>query len=92
VWNENYEGTGNYITDIFVAASWLWSGHEICQGSGGNTYFTGVQGKGLFQQGDKIAARYITDEFERLGLLPLNGESYLQKFPISVNTFPVMFI
>lgn len=45
------------------------------------------KGRGYVDKGSKLAANYIVDEFERLGLLPL-AKNYSQKFTVSVNTFP----
>lgn len=44
-------------------------------------------GRGYTGKGDKLAARYIASEFERLGLEKLNGQRF-QKFPLSINTIP----
>ena len=46
------------------------------------------RGRGYVENGDKISAEYISEEFQSLGLLPGNRKSYYQKFDISVNTFP----
>lgn len=48
----------------------------------------GFKGRGFVENGDKIAAKYIAGEFQTLGVLPGNGDSYYQKFSISLNTLP----
>lgn len=45
------------------------------------------QGRGYVAKGDQLAAQYIENEFEKNGLKQLN-DSYAQKFPSPVNTFP----
>lgn len=45
------------------------------------------KGRGYVENGEKICADYIAEEFQTLGLSPYNN-SYFQKFHISVNTFP----
>lgn len=45
-------------------------------------------GRGYVNDGDKIAAGYILKKFKEYGALPANGNSYLQKYSYSVNTFP----
>lgn len=47
----------------------------------------GFQGRGYVKKGDKIASDYIRKEFERFGLKSFS-KKYLQKFNISINTFP----
>jgi len=44
-------------------------------------------GRGYVNQGDSIAAAYISEHFEKIGLSPIQG-SYFQAFSFSVNTFP----
>ena len=44
-------------------------------------------GRGYVNRGDSIAAAFLSEEFQKLGLKPL-GNSYLQSFELSVNTFP----
>jgi aminopeptidase YwaD len=44
-------------------------------------------GRGYSNEGDQKAARYILDRFNEVGLQPVLGQS-LQKFPVTVNTFP----
>lgn len=45
-------------------------------------------GRGYVNRGDSIAAAFIANEFEKLGVQPI-GESYFQEFTIdAVNTFP----
>lgn len=44
-------------------------------------------GRGYVADGDKIAATYIAEEFERFGVKSLT-ENYFQKFSFPVNTFP----
>jgi len=46
------------------------------------------KGRGYTENGDKISAGYISNEYHTLNLLPLNGKSYFQKFRVSVNTLP----
>ncbi len=45
------------------------------------------KGRGYVDNGNKIAADYIRDEFSKNGLKPFSG-SYFQPFQINVNTFP----
>lgn len=47
----------------------------------------GMHGRGYVKKGDARAAIYLVDLFKSRGLAPHNG-SYLQSFPIRVNTFP----
>ena len=44
-------------------------------------------GRGYVSDGDKIAANYISSEFDKIGLKPFK-KNYFQKFTTSVNTFP----
>lgn len=46
------------------------------------------KGRGFVENGDQIAAKYIADEFQSMGLLPVNGKSYFQHFNVSLNTLP----
>jgi len=46
------------------------------------------KGRGYIENGDKIGAEYISNEFSNFGLLPINRKTYFQKFNISVNTLP----
>lgn len=46
------------------------------------------KGRGYIENGDKISADYIANEYHNLGLLPGNKKTYFQKFNISVNTLP----
>jgi hypothetical protein len=46
-----------------------------------------LHGRGYVSKGDRIAARYIKNEFVKLGLIPFNKD-YFQPFKFSVNTFP----
>jgi len=45
------------------------------------------KGRGYVEEGEKIAADYISKEFEKIGLLKFKN-SYFQKFSTPVNTFP----
>lgn len=46
-------------------------------------------GRGYVNGGDSIAAQYIAQQFERLGLSPLPGQkNYFQEFSFPVNSFP----
>ena len=45
-------------------------------------------GRGYVKDGHLKAANYIANEFEIIGLHTFNNNSFFQKFPISVNTFP----
>lgn len=45
-------------------------------------------GRGYVKSGDRKAADFIAGEFRRLGLQPINGGSWFQKFSFPVNTFP----
>ena len=47
----------------------------------------GMHGRGYVNDGDKIAAAFIENEFRKFGLKSF-GESYRQEFTLSVNTFP----
>ncbi|MEO1384866.1 MAG: M28 family peptidase, partial [Bacteroidota bacterium] len=42
-------------------------------------------GRGYTKNGHEKAAAYIASQFEARGLIPMNGESYLQKFYIEIN-------
>lgn len=45
-------------------------------------------GRGYYQKGDSIAAEFLKEEFEKLGVKPLPKNDYLQLFPIEgVNRF-----
>lgn len=44
-------------------------------------------GRGYVDRTDSIAAAYLVNEYEKIGLIPPK-EDYLQYFPITVNTFP----
>jgi len=46
------------------------------------------KGRGYIENGDKISAEYISNEFRNLGLQLINKKNYFQKFNISVNTLP----
>jgi aminopeptidase YwaD len=46
------------------------------------------KGRGYVENGDKLSADFVAEEYKSLGLLPLNKDSYFQKFTLSVNTFP----
>lgn len=46
-----------------------------------------MHGRGYVNNGDKNAANYLVNEFKKLGVKPF-GSDYLQKFDLSVNTFP----
>jgi hypothetical protein len=46
------------------------------------------KGRGYIENGDKISADFIANEYRNLGLLPINKKNYFQKFNISVNTLP----
>ena len=46
-----------------------------------------MAGRGYVEKGDKLAANYISSEFRTMNLQPI-GDSYFQKFTLSVNTFP----
>ena len=45
-------------------------------------------GRGYTRDGMRKAAAFITNEFTRYGLQPMNGKSFLQPFSYPVNTFP----
>ena len=45
-------------------------------------------GRGYVNQGDSLTARFIGDEFQKIGLEKLNNSSYYQSFANPVNTFP----
>lgn len=44
-------------------------------------------GRGYINKGDSLAASWIKNEFDRIGLTPFE-KSYFQNFQFSVNTFP----
>jgi hypothetical protein len=46
------------------------------------------KGRGFVENGDKLSADFIANEFKNLGLHPGNKKSYFQNFNISVNTLP----
>jgi aminopeptidase YwaD len=46
-----------------------------------------MKGRGYVGKGNRIAATYIANEFKHIGLIPLE-KNYIQKFNVSVNTFP----
>lgn len=46
-----------------------------------------MYGRGYVKNGDKLAAKYISDAFKSFGLKNY-GENYYQEFKIGVNTFP----
>ncbi len=46
-----------------------------------------MHGRGYIKNGDKIAAEFIGQAFEKAGLKAFN-DSYFQKFPININVFP----
>ena len=46
-----------------------------------------MHGRGYVNDGDKIAAAFISNEFFKCGLLSI-GENYFQPFEIPINTFP----
>lgn len=48
---------------------------------------SGFHGRGYVQQGDKKAALFIAEEFQRLGLRKYNS-SYFQPYSFSMNTLP----
>jgi aminopeptidase YwaD len=45
-------------------------------------------GRGYTKSGMTNAVNVLQTEFRTMGLLPLNGKYYLQKFSVPVNTFP----
>ncbi|MEI7595726.1 MAG: M28 family peptidase [Bacteroidota bacterium] len=45
------------------------------------------KGRGYVEDGDKLAANYIIEEFKAVGIKPIS-KTYNQKFNVSVNTFP----
>ncbi len=46
-----------------------------------------MHGRGYVNNGDRIAANYLYQRFEEIGLKPL-GKTYLQSFEMDINTFP----
>lgn len=46
-----------------------------------------MHGRGYVNEGDKIAANYIENEFKKIGLKPFR-EGFIQEFNFPVNTFP----
>ena len=46
------------------------------------------RGRGYVFGGDRKAAKFISEEFKRMGLKPLNGKSFYQKYILSANVFP----
>ena len=48
-----------------------------------------IFGRGYVNQGDNRAARFLSNEFQSIGLLPiLKDNSYTQPFEVQVNSFP----
>ncbi|MCB2221368.1 MAG: M28 family peptidase [Bacteroidetes bacterium] len=47
----------------------------------------GMHGRGYIMEGDKIAANFISKEFQKAGLSAF-GSDYYQKFAMPINTFP----
>ncbi len=47
-----------------------------------------MHGRGYLNEGDKIAAEFISSEFKKSGLKSFLFETYQQPFPVAVNTFP----
>lgn len=45
-------------------------------------------GRGYTKDGMKKAAAFLADQFAQMGLKPLDGKDFLQRFSFSVNTFP----
>lgn len=50
-----------------------------------------MKGRGYVGNGDGIAANFISEEFEKIGLIPYS-KNYQQKFATPVNTFPDQMI
>ena len=46
-----------------------------------------MKGRGYVQNGNRLAANYISNEFKKMGLLSY-GKNYFQPFTLPVNTFP----
>ena len=46
-----------------------------------------MHGRGYTEKGDWLAAEFISGEYKRMGLVPLD-KSFYQNFNISINTFP----
>ena len=48
-----------------------------------------MHGRGYVAKGDKIAAKYISDQYKSFGLLSFNAAgNYFQNFSFPINTFP----
>jgi aminopeptidase YwaD len=47
----------------------------------------GMHGRGYVNNGEQIAAQYIKQRFEEIGLRAIKG-NYFQKFTLDINTFP----
>jgi hypothetical protein len=47
-----------------------------------------MHGRGYVNKGDKIAAEYIKNEFQKMFLQPVGDKDYFQDFKFPVNTFP----
>ena len=45
-----------------------------------------MKGRGTGTPGLERAARYLADQFAKIGLKPLNGNSYFQPFPVAVDS------
>lgn len=45
-------------------------------------------GRGYVNQGDYLASRFIAEQFEDIGLKPLEQDNFYHKFKLDVNTFP----
>ncbi len=46
-----------------------------------------MHGRGYVNNGDRLAAKHLLKEFQRIGLKPVKG-AYEQKYTFSINTFP----
>lgn len=51
-----------------------------------------MHGRGYLNNGDKIAAEYISSEFKKSGLKSFLFETYQQPFPVAINTFPLVHV
>lgn len=74
----------SFILFSFVVRTQLEQAKRITSSLCSDTFF----GRGYVNHGDSLAARFIEKEFEKIGLLPVEGHSYFQSFQNPVQTFP----
>ena len=72
-----------FFSPLFVYAQDLNYAKEIVKTLASDEFY----GRAYVMEGEKIAANYIQEEFEKIGLAPFK-KSYFQKYASPVNTFP----